>query len=420
MSFFFAGFLPLLAAILSIWLATPSLIISVISISTIYTAGSVFFLSDNPTYDIYDMFFTTLFPSVSMICTAIAVKSWGIIQKNAIDESKNRVSTLEKGSNELMELYKNSVSIKENLEKRILKDDSFALKLQDAVSALSSLEEKEIRGKLLEIAGEFLKAKAAGYYSYQGGRFYLSAQINAPEGIQARIGKDSPLYEAITDSQTVLTVKNRLKPEDSALMIGKIPGASNTVIGFIAIFEMDFLDINYTNEQLFSILCGWAGVSIEKAKVFEAKQKESRLFEKTGFFNFKYFLESLNREILLARRYKTYFAVLTVAVRDTEEMTPDSFNECITTLGYKIKHVFREVDSFFFNDVKKERFHIILPMTLEDGAAIALKKFLADLSILDLRPYKEPSKQLATESSVFGVTPQTTNHTTNLFIKDNS
>lgn len=60
-------------------------------------------------------------------------------------------------------------------------------------------------------------------------------------------------------------------------------------------------------------------------------------------------------------------------------------------------------------------------MTLEDGAAIALKKFLAgQLSILDLRPYKEPSKPLVTESSVFGVTTQTTNHAANLFIKDNS
>ena len=144
------------------------------------------------------------------------------------------------------ELYKNSISIKENLEKRILKDDSFALKLQDAVSALSSLKEKEIRGKLLEIAEEFLRAKAVGYYSYQGGRFYLSASLNPPANIPTRIGKESPLYSAIMESDSVLTVKNRLKPEDSALMAGKIPGASNTVIGFIAIFEMDFLDINYT------------------------------------------------------------------------------------------------------------------------------------------------------------------------------
>ncbi len=420
MSFFFAGFLPLLGALLSIWLHTPSLIAAVVSISTIYTGGCAFFLWDNRAYDIYEIFFTSAFPSVCMACAAIGVKSWVIIRQNTLNDSKTRIQTLEKGSNELMELYKNSVSIKENLEKRILKDDSFALKLQDAVSALSSLKEKEIRGKLLEIAEEFLRAKAVGYYSYQGGRFYLSASLNPPANIPTRIGKESPLYFAIMESSSVLTVKDKLKPEDYAIMACKIPGASNTVIGFIAIFEMDFLDINYTNEQLFSILCGWAGVSIEKAKVFEAKQKESRLFENTGFFNFKYFLESLNREILLARRYKTYFAVLTVAVEDTTEMSPDSFNECVTTLGYKIKHVFREVDSFFFNDVKKERFHIILPMTLEDGATIALKKFLADLSVLDLRPYTNPSKSLIVGSSVFGVTPETTNHSTNLFIKENS
>ena len=170
MSFFFAGFLPLLGALLSIWLHTPSLIAAVVSISTIYTGGCAFFLWDNRAYDIYEIFFTSVFPSVSMACAAIGVKSWVIIKQNALSDSKTRIQTLEKGSNELMELYKNSISIKENLEKRILKDDSFALKLQDAVSALSSLKEKEIRGKLLEIAGEFLRAKAVGYYSYQGDR----------------------------------------------------------------------------------------------------------------------------------------------------------------------------------------------------------------------------------------------------------
>ncbi|HRF57548.1 MAG TPA: GAF domain-containing protein [Campylobacterales bacterium] len=420
MSIFLAAYLPMLGAVSAILLGVRSLIFLVLFVCAASSCLLAFLMWDSASIGFYEVFITSAMPSASMICTAIIVKYSHLKLTMIIKESKEREKTLDKYSQELLSQYQNSISIKENLEKRILKDDSFALKLQNAVSSLSSLKEGEIRGKLLEIAEEFLRAKSSAYYSYKGGRFYLSASRNCGDEAPLRIGKESGLYKAITSSSEVITVKDALKAEDKAIMACKIVGATDMTIGFIAIYDMDFLDVNYTNERLFSILCGWAGVSIEKAAVFEAKQKESRLFAQTGFFNFRYFVETLNREILLARRYKTYFAVITIVIKESQKMSPTSFNETIITVGYKIKHVFREVDSFFFNDIKGERFHIILPMTTEEGAKIALRKFLTDLDILALFPYEDGKEALMRESFVFAVTPETTNRESNIFVRDNS
>lgn len=418
MSVLAASYLPFIAAVSAVFMGVRGLFLFMFSLCAFFSFFSAFSMWNNDSISFYDIFIASSAPSVSAASVAIVVKYLQIKLTSKIKLLQKKEETLEGYAKELEERYKQSVAVKENLEKRILKDDSFALKLQSAVSSLSSLKEKEIKSRLLEIAEEFLRAKSLAYYSYNGGRFYLSASRNCDDA-PICIGFENPLFEAVAHSSDVLSLKNSLKAEDKAVMACKIVGKAGETLGFIAIYDMDFLDVNYTNERLFAILCDWAGVSLEKANVFEAKQKESRLFAQTGFFNFKYFVETLNKEMLLARRYKTYFAVVTVILDGKERMSPDSFRESVITVGYKIKHVFREVDSFFFNDVKNDRFHIALPMTAEDGAAIALKKFLNDLELLGLKPYGD-HQNLAIKTSVFAFTPETTNRESNIFVRDNS
>lgn len=418
MSILLASYLPFLAVLAAMFLGIRVLFLFMFSVCFLTSFLSAFLMWGNASYSFYEIFVQSAAPSFSAACTAIAVKYLQIKLTTKYETAKAKEETLEHYSKELEARYEQSLSLKENLEKRILKDDSFALKLQSAVSSLSSLKEKEIKSKLLEIAEEFLRAKSVVYYSYKGDRFYLSASLNTLKA-PARIGKESPLYEAVITSSKTLSIKNELTQEGAPIMACKIMAADKQTIGFIAIYDMDFLDVNYASERLFAILCDWAGVSLGRAKVFEAKQKESRLFAKTGFFNFKYFVETLNKEILLARRYKIYFAVITVILKDKELMSADAFAQSVITLGYKIKHVFREVDSFFFNDIKNDRFHILLPMTYEDGANIALGKFLRDVELLGLKPYKDDT-ELLLDSSVFAVTPQTTTYESNIFVRNNS
>jgi len=368
----------------------------------------------------YYLLFETMFYPVVTVLTVLFVYKRFLALRHENTHLKESFEELERNSKELFKNYQNDHEIRVNLEKRILRDDSFALKLQQNIAALSSLSSAEIKGRLLEIVHEFINARSSSYYGYKGNRFYLERSYGEEISCSLEIRQENPLFYEAIRSHTPLSIKDGLsKNSEGIVMIGVLRDKNSKVLGAIAIHKIDFLDINYTTVQMFEMLCSWASMAIEKATVYESKLKDSITFADTNILNLDYFKEVLNREVKLSKRYDSFFSVLTMKIESFEDIEESSVLELIELLYMKLGVVLRDVDSMYLNHLFKDRFYIILPSTKTDGAEVVIKKIENSLKKSSIKPYKNKKDILKTKYSIFFVDKHISNSDLNNFLKDN-
>ncbi|MEY4504874.1 MAG: hypothetical protein RL154_1171 [Pseudomonadota bacterium] len=333
------------------------------------------YLSQDFSY--YALFEAIFYPIVLFVVVVITYKRFLSFKKEN-EYLKESFAELEKEGEELFKNYQNEKDIRINLEKRILKDDSFALKLQQHISSLSSLNPQEIKAKLLEIVCEFINAKGASYYSFKNETFYFEKSYGEESFVLPNIDKNDAIYSIILASKDVISVKDELNGISKDIIIsGILRDGKKKPLGLIAINKIDFLDLNYTTVQLFSMLCNWASIALEKAEAYELALQESIKFSDTHILNMDYFLEVFNREVKLARRYKSYFCVLAVVFND---ISLEDNSYLVNNINDNLKIALRDIDSIFIDHKSLNRFFVTLQMTDFSGANIVKDKIIARFS----------------------------------------
>jgi len=388
----------------------------VVTLLQLYIGGVVNLSGD---FSYFLLFETMFYPVVSVLCVLFVHKRF-LALRHENSHLKESFEELEKNSKELFKNYQNDHEIRVNLEKRILRDDSFALKLQQNISSLSSFSTAEIKGKLLEIVHEFINARSSSYYGYKGNRFYLERSYGEEVTCSLEIRQDNPIFYEAIRSSTPLSVKDGLsKNSEGIVMIGVLRDKNSKVLGAIAIHKIDFLDINYTTVQMFEMLCSWASMAIEKASVYESKLKDSITFADTNILNYDYFKEVLDREVKLSKRYDSFFSVVTMRIDGFENIEDSFVLELIELLYVKLGIVLRDVDSAYLNHITKDRFYILLPNTKKEGAEVVIKKIGDSLKKSSIKPYKDKRASLKSKFSIFFVDKYISNSDINNFLKDN-
>ena len=329
----------------------------------------------------YNNFFELIFYPIILVVVTFVLYRYILALNKEKEYLRESFTELELKSKELYQNYQNENEIRVNLEKRILKDDSFALKLQEHISSLASLNPQEIKAKLLEIVCEFINAKTASYYSFKNDTFYFEKGYGEDIFAYTDISSSDVIYQTFINSSDIISIKDNIQElSPNFIAAGVLRDAKRNILGLIVINKIDFLDINYTTMQLFKMLCNWASIALEKAEVYEIALQESIRFTGTHILNLDYFLDVFHREVKLSRRYKSYFSVIVFDIYSHNEILPDEEFTLITQIDKSLEGVLRDIDSVFINTITRMQFFIILQMTNESGALVVKQKIINNLN----------------------------------------
>lgn len=326
-----------------------------------------------------------------------------------LDESK-------KSSKDILDKFQHINEIKENLEKRIFKDEDFVLKLQEAVSDMASMDYEEIKTKILEMGVEFCRAISISLYTFKSSRFELQSSFNSPDNLPKEYLEDSLFYQRLMAHKGILTARElRGAGHPEVIMACKLTTRRGDCIGAVIINDMDFLDLNTTNMRLFRMLCNWTSLEIEKALRYQNQQ-----FDIIKLRNFGYFLQMVYNELLHVRNKSTTALILTLTIPDSELLHPEKKEELIGSLSGLIFEHFPEQKAMFFNELKGERFHVVLTDTDFEDANQTVQKFSTHLENLNFKPYTDHRKSLILRSDLLYLDRDTTEETIESFVEEQS
>jgi hypothetical protein len=354
------------------------------------TQGFLISLSYHSGLSFYTDLLVRHLPPVVMLTSFLLLASERKKNRSIQSLLKEEKEGMERDIKEVLRDYEEINSIKENLEKRILKGEDFALKLQEAVSSLATLAHDQIKTRILEIVQDFCVASSVSYYVFRKQCFYRESSLNPPSDFPEILEKRNTLCQLLVDSPEVLTIRNLKELEiQNVAMACPLKSRENQLLGAVIIHQIDFLDLNPMNVRLFHLLCNWSSIELEKSYSYETSRNAS--FHLQGF---RAFLLWLYAELLSIQRGYSRTCLLTLKIPSTDQMRPGQMQKTLKFLQDLIPKTFLKPKTVFFNELMGDRFHLLLG---EEAAACVdelLKNFEIYLESQDQRPYVSPAKPL--------------------------
>lgn len=354
-------------------------------------------------------------PPVLTLITGLLVGLQASQQEARLESAKEREMEVEEKASLLVKRIENLQDQKIQLEKKILKDDTFVLKMQEAALSLRGFDEDRIIDQLLRLLQEFLPCQSLSYYSYNQDTFVLKNGFHAKDRCPAILEPDSKLHTALLSQGATISVR-----EHSYLALENVilacPLQLESKLGAILVHQMEFSDLVRSNVILLESLCQWGSHAIMDARSVNAQTSSSIQYFSSAFNSF-FFKHMLERELRLSRRYNTFCTLLTMRIHNVEELIDsEGFFSLIT---HQLAEVYRNVDSLFFNEIKGDRFHILLPMTEEENSHIAAGKLDHRLEKLQYRPYQDPEMDLEYSVNIFHMAKHTSDGEYEEYLKSN-
>ncbi|GEM_PF-7091368 len=302
----------------------------------------------------------------------------------------------------LLKKFKEVDNIRVTLEKKIVRDDDFSIKLHDAISNLSALNYKEIKYEILNIIRDFVNARKVAFYDFTNKNFILHSVIPDDQDITNIFNESHELYHTIISSDGVLTIKDKLADNKSGIiLLSLLKDKKGDILGAILVFDIDFTDINSANISLFNIICRWASIELVKARRLALYEFEYTKFEDTDIPNFIYFSKIVNVEFYKVKRYDYFFTAIVIKIQDIDQIIKDEFLHSINTISKMIKERLRDSDLIFFNDVKGDSFILLLTETDIKGANIVKNIIHKNIDEKQIFPYYNKSIPIKIESRIY-------------------
>ncbi len=365
----------------------------------------------------YLKLFNLFFPSISFILISYFLSYYAGKRKLEIDLLKEEVEKLKKNNKELIEKFKKVDEARVVLEKKFLRDEDFSLKLYHAISNLARLSAEEIKVELLKITKEFINAKALAFYNFNNKKFYLKSKFPEDFNCVELITPEDKFYHSLINEPKVLTVKDELQDNEYHILMASIlTKKDGDIIGAIFIFDIDFIDLNATNVKLFSMICNWGGIEIEKALQLALYESEHIKFKGRDIFNYIYFLKSISAEFYKVKRYSLFFSVLVLQILDFNEVVRENLPDVIEEIGIELKRRLRVCDLIFYNDVREDSFIVLLPQTNLSGAEVVKRYFLQRFKEVKIYPYYDKNKQIKIKIETFYIDKDTSDEVFDNFL----
>jgi diguanylate cyclase (GGDEF)-like protein len=243
----------------------------------------------------------------------------------------------------------------------------------------STLDLKEVLGKILEAMSYFISFDKSAVLLSEGGDFVVKAgdgydTAQVAEGARFDIAGDE-FIERITQSRRAV-ISNDL---ETRFLEGN--GEGSILAGIPIIYRDELLGVIVMNcrnenlsETLLFTLAGQAGVAIQNARLFEKINAMATTDGLTGLNNRRHFFDLAEREFVRDKRYGSPFSVFMIDIDHFKKIN-DSYGHAVgdmvlAHLAQRLKVLVRESD--IVGRYGGEEFAVFLPETaLKIAAAVA-------------------------------------------------
>lgn len=286
------------------------------------------------------------------------------IRNRIVNTNINKFDNLQKKFDFLHEVYLETKSVKDELQKQIRMSEDSLSKVYTLFEEINSLDSDKIYTSAIGVLERIMKSPAIAIYTVSKNGLFL--RLSAASGsllnkISKSINiKETPEFEEVINTKNIF-VNKKLIQELPMLMAPVEYG--NKVIGIIAIYKVEFDNMNLYYQNLLMVVANFISSSLSKAILYQEATLSERYIDGTNILNKTSFEKVLNDKIEASKENHSSYVLLEV------EMEGD-----ISEADKKITGAIREQD--FIGIGTGDNLMILLTNTNPQEAQIALKRLV--------------------------------------------
>jgi len=277
--------------------------------------------------------------------------------------------------------------VKEELEQRILGQETTVHSLYKATKELETLEEDQVYQGILRVTAKFTGAEKISLYviDYSVDQAQRVAALGwEPDPRPTRFPLDHPLIERLLEKPEILTVKEiRSDPELEAQWQKGEPHAlvyvpivaQKVVIAFLTVEAIPFIKLNAPTIRILGMIADLAAPAITNVVKFAELQAKDQVDKLTELRNAHYFREALEKELRRTVRHNLHLSVLAFEIANLDQIetrfSAETRDLVVKVVGKLIQRNLREIDLVCAGP-RRGAYYVMLPLTsLNDALKVA-------------------------------------------------
>ncbi len=222
----------------------------------------------------------------------------GEIRRGEIQETEELKHNFAKSTEEakaITDAYQDLKKIKESLETQLGSQLRTSAMIYQTFKSLGTLHPGLVLMNLNQIVEPILNPKKYSIYALgtNGFESTLCKGWNEEEAYLRRFSQDHPLYQQIAGKQKMVCVINA---DDEKILAGEgilaaplIDPDTGEVFGMLKIEEIDFLELNFSNLEIFKTACELIGRAYSNAKEHKRAENNAIYDPETELFSYNFF-----------------------------------------------------------------------------------------------------------------------------------
>lgn len=305
-------------------------------------------------------------------------------------------------------LYAALTDSKRELEKRIAFQSGTMLNLIERFNAMETLEPEALYRKSLELLHEQLNVTSSSIYLMKNSRLHLFTRLGEeeasllPDTMELRggmIGEVVATKKTVTISQQEFDDRAARSEEVGLVMSAPIMLRDETLIAVVNVERMPFFDFTGNAVRIFSMMCHWISMVVDKSLQFERLKDRNVEDEITGAYNYPYFQKRLQYEISRARRFNAPLSLVLLRIDKFEQMDDSEKKNVLVVLHWLFSHQLRDID-IISKYKSKDSFAIILPHQTALETDTIVSRLMQEIDAYQLKPFGDRDERLQLQISV--------------------
>ena len=277
--------------------------------------------------------------------------------------------------------------VKEELEQRILGQETTVHSLYKATKELETLEENQVYQGILKVTARFTGARKASLYvvDYSVDSAQRVAALGwEPDPRPPRFPLDHPIISRLLEQPEVLTIKDiRSTPElEAAWQQGEpralvyVPiVAQGVVIALLTVEEIPFIKLNAPTIRILGMIADLAAPAITNVVKFAELQAKDQIDKLTDLRNAHYFRQAVDKELRRTIRHNLHLSILAFEISNLNQIenrfSAETRDLVVKVVGKLIQRNLREIDLVCAGP-RRGSYYVMLPLTsLNDALKVA-------------------------------------------------
>ncbi|WP_319778979.1 GAF domain-containing protein [Maridesulfovibrio sp.] len=281
---------------------------------------------------------------------------------------------------------------KQELDSKILSQESTLGTLYEAAQGLRTLSIDSIYPAVLEILREFMDVDECSVYLLDGTEFRLDTALRHGKSfVPEVVPYGESLMSVAAEQKKAVSIRDIASTESisSGIIVSAPIMADNHkhVVGVLNVEKMPFLKFTSDSVRVAGLVADWCGSSVENATVFAETKDKLIADEITEAYTYDYFQRRLREEFIRARRYKLDLALLMLEFPELSNVSDVGRDEVLMAFSLILRTHVREIDILFMSE-DPGVFFMILPTTPASGARIVVNNLLTSFRQLNKMAYE--------------------------------